>query len=139
MRRVAALAFVVLSTGCTPTGITQDFSRFSRCPEKEIEVIDGDHDSGFRGEAYKASGCGITADYVCRNLSCESPQIIVVKRHAAMYGCNVANVHVDRIAGAAWRTSGCNQQAIFNCFEEYDVPIRCLTDAEANASRSNRQ
>jgi hypothetical protein len=128
---------LVALTGCTPSEVTRDYSRCSGCPQDKIEVS-GVGYSNLHNEKYRASGCGQSAEYICGNQECSSPQVVVTKRHASLFSCNVKEIHVDYLEGGSWRSAGCGHQMTFNCFETKETLSRCIAETEEHSRAEKR-
>lgn len=131
MKRIVLLALVSLGASCAPSEIKPDFARFSRCDEKEVKVTAvGATDA--HNELYRANGCGQSAEYICSETQrCVSPQVVVVKRHASVFRCNVESIEVAKLDAGGWQTSGCGHQLTFNCLEMRDTLARCVAETES--------
>jgi hypothetical protein len=136
MRRAAwgFVAYLVLVPGCTPASIVPQYSTYSRCPKDRIEVagVEG------RNAAYRASGCGNGATFLCLPDSeqCRSPQIVVAHRHAKQFSCSVAQTQVEDLGAELYIARGCNHATTYQCFFDSVHVVRCV--AETTEVRETR-
>jgi hypothetical protein len=128
-------AYVVIAPGCTPASIVPQYSTYSACPKDRIDV------AGVRGRnaAYRASGCGNGATFLCLPDSeeCRSPEIVVAHRHAKQFSCSVWQTEVEDLGADLYLARGCNHPTTYQCYFDIVHVVRCI--AETTAVRESRQ
>jgi hypothetical protein len=133
--RVALIACALQGWACTPSTIAPQFARYSGCHVDKIE-IHGKGDDGMY-DSYSASGCGDNATFRCLEMErCKSPKIVVANRHAKQFSCSPQESEVEDLGGGAFFARGCGQQATYQCFDDREHVIRCITEStESNLNR----
>jgi hypothetical protein len=131
---VAAFLFVLQASGCMPSTIAPEYARYSGCPQDQIEVTELPSDN-----KYKASGCGASATFRCSDVHmdlCQSPMIVVAKRHAQQFSCSPKQAAVEHLGGDAYLARGCGQKMTYQCFADSEYAVRCVTESsEINLNR----
>jgi hypothetical protein len=132
--RVAAFLFVLQASGCMPSTIAPEYARYSGCPQDQIEVTELPSDN-----KYKASGCGASATFRCSDVHmdlCQSPMIVVAKRHAQQFSCSPKQAAVEHLGGDAYLARGCGQKMTYQCFADSEYAVHCVTESsEINLNR----
>lgn len=111
MRSLWTLAggLLLVLGACTPNPAEADYQKFFDCSDEEgvssEETVDG----------YWVNGCGGRLSYYCAGNHCESPVVVLTKRHSRQFGCSRESVHVNRLDGEAWQVEGCDETLTYHC------------------------
>jgi hypothetical protein len=134
--RVALIACALQGAACTPSTIAPQFARYSGCHVDKIEVQEKGA-ADLRYDNYSASGCGENATFRCLEMDrCKSPKIVVANRHAKQFSCSPKEAEVEELGGGAFLARGCGQEATYQCFDDTEHVIRCVTEStEINLNR----
>lgn len=130
---------VTLLSACTPSAIAEDYSRYSGCPKNKVEVTLPESENVFV-MGYLASGCGDSANYICRGEVCESAKVTVARRFAKQFACNPDLVTVEPMAGESWKADGCGHAMTFQCIADardntISPLMRCMAESEMKSQQ----
>lgn len=125
----AGVGVLTALMGCVPIGLKEDYAAYNNCDVKDVKAKQTDG-------GWQASGCGRPTTYMCRSAGgpCESPRIVISRRHAQQFGCEEQDVAVSKLAGGAWEAEGCGQTMTYQClmansYEDPDEPtLRCIAE-----------
>jgi hypothetical protein len=122
-----------LLAGCAPPIIPEKFAWYTGCPANDVSTKeDRGPQSAFKTfmafETFTATGCGVSLKFRCIGSRCQSPIIVIAKRHAAQFSCALRTVQVKDLGSGAWLAEGCNQRLTYQCVDDSEHALRCFAE-----------